>query len=305
VGPSLPRPRHLLVTDVAAEGLDLQRAARVIHYDLPWTPMRLEQREGRAVRLGSAHSAVDVVRPTPPPELEREVGVGDALRRKARLPGLAGFGAAGRGLWRWRTELGERLGGEDGMQGVALVEGTTSGVLAGVTIQAEIGRPAGATILGSAIVWVGDDGRWTEDPEVVTTRLSEALASRKVTADSLRLRRALGLIAPPVRARLATVAGRRWSIPAASPPVRLVAARLVEIIADTARQRDARRLARLEALLAFVSRGHTAGEAMLLERMSGMDGEQLERMAIRVPPPDPPWSAAAPSLTGLLIFGPA
>ncbi|MGH7525289.1 MAG: helicase-related protein, partial [Gemmatimonadales bacterium] len=52
--------RHLVVTDVAAEGLDLQRAARVIHYDLPWTPMRLEQREGRAVRLGSRHRSVEV-----------------------------------------------------------------------------------------------------------------------------------------------------------------------------------------------------------------------------------------------------
>ncbi|HEX2249705.1 MAG TPA: DEAD/DEAH box helicase, partial [Gemmatimonadales bacterium] len=39
-------PAHLIVTDVAAEGLDLQRAARVVHYDLPWTPMRMSQREG-------------------------------------------------------------------------------------------------------------------------------------------------------------------------------------------------------------------------------------------------------------------
>ena len=78
-GPGAPesRPssvRHLLVTDVAAEGLDLQRAARVVHYDLPWTPMRLEQREGRAVRLGSHHPTVDIVRFAPPPPLERALG---------------------------------------------------------------------------------------------------------------------------------------------------------------------------------------------------------------------------------------
>ena len=63
-----PRPpvRHLVATDVAAEGLDLQRAARVVHYDLPWTPMRLEQREGRALRLGSLHPMVEVVTLSPP-----------------------------------------------------------------------------------------------------------------------------------------------------------------------------------------------------------------------------------------------
>jgi hypothetical protein len=40
-------PRHLLTTDVAAEGVDLGRAERVVHYDLPWTDARMAQREGR------------------------------------------------------------------------------------------------------------------------------------------------------------------------------------------------------------------------------------------------------------------
>ena len=53
---SLLAPQHLIVSDVAAEGLDLQRAARIVHYDLPWNPMRLEQREGRSIRLGSEYS---------------------------------------------------------------------------------------------------------------------------------------------------------------------------------------------------------------------------------------------------------
>src|SRR6266545_2292720 len=63
-------PRHLVATDVAAEGLDLQRAERVIHYDLPWTPARLEQREGRARRAGGAHREVEAVRFEPPPAVE-------------------------------------------------------------------------------------------------------------------------------------------------------------------------------------------------------------------------------------------
>ena len=46
-------PDLLLASDVAAEGLNLRRASRIIHYDLPWTAVRLEQRDGRAIRQGS------------------------------------------------------------------------------------------------------------------------------------------------------------------------------------------------------------------------------------------------------------
>ncbi|MBU1098116.1 MAG: DISARM system SNF2-like helicase DrmD [Bacteroidetes bacterium] len=43
----------LLVTDVASEGINLQNNCRyVIHYEIPWNPMRLEQRNGRVDRFG-------------------------------------------------------------------------------------------------------------------------------------------------------------------------------------------------------------------------------------------------------------
>ena len=45
--------RVLLATDVAAEGVNLQEACRlVVHVELPWSPARLEQRNGRIDRLG-------------------------------------------------------------------------------------------------------------------------------------------------------------------------------------------------------------------------------------------------------------
>jgi superfamily II DNA or RNA helicase len=45
--------RLLLATDVAAEGLNLQRRCRlVVSLELPWTPSRLEQRIGRVDRIG-------------------------------------------------------------------------------------------------------------------------------------------------------------------------------------------------------------------------------------------------------------
>jgi len=45
--------RILLVTDAASEGIDLQNYChRLIHYEIPWNPARLEQRNGRVDRHG-------------------------------------------------------------------------------------------------------------------------------------------------------------------------------------------------------------------------------------------------------------
>ena len=47
------RPRILIATDCLSEGINLQAwFTAVLHYDLPWNPNRLEQREGRVDRFG-------------------------------------------------------------------------------------------------------------------------------------------------------------------------------------------------------------------------------------------------------------
>jgi superfamily II DNA or RNA helicase len=47
--------RVLVATDAAGEGLNLQRAARhLLHWDIPWNPGRMEQRNGRLDRHGQA-----------------------------------------------------------------------------------------------------------------------------------------------------------------------------------------------------------------------------------------------------------
>ncbi|MEZ4437171.1 MAG: DISARM system SNF2-like helicase DrmD [bacterium] len=49
--------RVLLATDAASEGLNLQATARyVLHYEVPWNPARLEQRNGRLDRHGQARN---------------------------------------------------------------------------------------------------------------------------------------------------------------------------------------------------------------------------------------------------------
>ncbi|MRS05187.1 hypothetical protein EG832_18535, partial [bacterium] len=49
--------RILIATEVAAEGLNLQNSCRyVIHQEIPWNPMRLEQRNGRVDRHGQSRN---------------------------------------------------------------------------------------------------------------------------------------------------------------------------------------------------------------------------------------------------------
>lgn len=57
------RPRVLVATDCLSEGINLQdKFTAVIHYDLPWNPNRLEQREGRVDRFGQTAPVVKAIR---------------------------------------------------------------------------------------------------------------------------------------------------------------------------------------------------------------------------------------------------
>lgn len=51
----------LLCTDAAAEGLNFQFCGALVNYDLPWNPMRVEQRIGRIDRLGQQHPTIRIV----------------------------------------------------------------------------------------------------------------------------------------------------------------------------------------------------------------------------------------------------
>ena len=51
----------LVCTDAAAEGLNLQTADLLINFDLPWNPMKVEQRVGRIDRIGQKYDTVYVL----------------------------------------------------------------------------------------------------------------------------------------------------------------------------------------------------------------------------------------------------
>ncbi|MEA2723166.1 MAG: hypothetical protein QOH59_937, partial [Gemmatimonadales bacterium] len=297
-----PGPRHLVVTDVAAEGLDLQRAARVVHYDLPWTPMRLEQREGRAVRLGSRHSEVEVVRFAPVPILERSLHLEAILARKAKLPATAGLGVGGRHIWRWRTELAERYGGSDEAAGLAQVHSPHCGLLAGFAFYSA-SNPRER--LSSTLGWLETGGRWTEAPEVIADRLSGAAAqTERRSVDPERLSEYLTLLAPLIHKRLSLTSGRRWLSPDPTPATRQVAARLRQLIGQAARLRHHDSLRELELMLGFVAGGHTAGEEMLLERLVGAPTPELTSRLTRVTPAQTGWQGTEVLLSGLIVFSP-
>ena len=46
------RAQVLVATEAGGEGINLQFCNQVINFDLPWNPMRVEQRIGRVHRLG-------------------------------------------------------------------------------------------------------------------------------------------------------------------------------------------------------------------------------------------------------------
>lgn len=59
--PEQSNVRILLATDAASEGLDLQNyCSKLIHYEIPWNPNRMEQRNGRVDRHGQKADQVGI-----------------------------------------------------------------------------------------------------------------------------------------------------------------------------------------------------------------------------------------------------
>ena len=53
--------KFLVCTDAAAEGLNFQFCGLLVNYDLPWNPMKVEQRIGRIDRIGQKYQVIRVL----------------------------------------------------------------------------------------------------------------------------------------------------------------------------------------------------------------------------------------------------
>ncbi len=272
-------PRILVATDVAAEGLDLQRAQRVVHYDLPWTAVRLDQRAGRAVRLGSRHAGVEIVTLLPPVVLETRLRLLARLARKRPLPARLGLGPAPEPVWRWRSALAARFDDEP-CTGAAFVEGDPDADL--VCVELRAGERVVSTF---ALARVAGEG-WTGDHQIVDLILERAHRGRARAPDPAAVARVLAAAQRQVRAALLGASGALWRIRPLQGPVRMALRRIQSYAREAILRRDRTALALADRGIAFLRRGQTAGERFLAERLGEPDGARLADLLATAPRPD-------------------
>jgi len=243
----------LIATDLLSEGLNLQDAVRVIHYDLPWSPARLAQRVGRIDRAGSPHERIETVTFLPPQPLADALAMERRLVAKRRTQSRAG---AGPRAFDWC----------DGLYGLAARAGppATPGACGAVAAA----EPAVVLVvrLGRLVegVVVTDTGA-RADPARATRLLERAAVAEPAPFDRAVLERAIRRAAPLVRSRLAALEDARWRTAQRDRLSR----RLIPWVLAAARRAAARRrhadLARLDGLVSRLALGMTAGEELLLE----------------------------------------
>lgn len=270
----VPKPWLLIASDVAAEGLNLQGASRVVHYDLPWTAVRLDQRDGRAIRMGSTNQSVEVVRFEPPPPLEQRLALVATISRKATLPTILGP---------HRPGLGPTT--EAAVPGWAAVRGECPAQLAAVSL---------GTASRLVLARVGD-AAWTADSSVVDGLVERA---RKAVPSPcpVDLTPILTSLARAVGDHLSTVALGSTARNAAA--VRALATRGAEL--RRSRRRD--ELALVGAVHRLLGRGHSAGEQAVVRRMTS--DPVAFHQAVLLGQATPPSQWPTPTLLALVVFEP-
>jgi superfamily II DNA or RNA helicase len=248
------RTDTLVATDLLSEGLNLQDARRVVHYDLPWSPARLSQRVGRIDRLDSTHQCIETVTFLPPAPLADAIAIEERLAAKSRAQIVAG--SAGSLDWCDRLDAIAQLADTPAPSGAC----------------AAVSSPHAATVL---VVRIGAlveaiavrDGQAIADPVGATEFLEEACRGTPVPGDAAGLNRAILAAAPLVRARLNAVQDSRWRAADRDQLARRLIPWVLSAARRAARRGDSRRLDTLDAVVSRLARGMTAGEELLLNEV--------------------------------------
>lgn len=251
----------LIATDLLSEGLNLQDADAVVHYDLPWTPLRLAQRVGRAARLGSTHERVGVWWFRPSPVLERPLALGRRLHQK--LAGQLRLGAATSsdvgcarvlgGLFDWRSRFAAAAVHLPQRPHYAVVR-------AGPGAACVLRWTVGASQMLQLVVLAGTPPAPVRDEcaaAAVVRRLAAAPASAAAPPPDL-----LESLLRVVRTRLADHA--RGPV---DEDTRRLARHIVRLAGTAARARDAAALNLLDQALDRLVEGITAGPLRTLDRL--------------------------------------
>ncbi|MEO8200198.1 MAG: DEAD/DEAH box helicase [Gemmatimonadota bacterium] len=300
-------PRVLVTTDVAAEGLDLQGASRVIHYDLPWTPVRMDQRNGRSRRLGSSHSTVEVVRFDPYPPLEHRLAQLGILARKRKLPRKAGIDRHGARTWLWRSRIAMQYsgGGETSRSGASgarwcSIPAPFAGAIAGFEILALTRH--GAQRVASVLGCLDHEGTWSQEPALIEHRMEFAATATWCEGPADGRVGALELLAPVIRTRMEELRHLHWVPPYRSQQATGLIERLNRLAVAMTRARDQRGLRSIEAGIRFVTRGHSAGEFLLADALAALPDDRLIQRLAAIPAPDVEPGTLYPRLSGLVLF---
>ena len=303
--PAAVGPAILITTDVSAEGLDLQQAARVVHYDLPWTAVRIDQRNGRALRLGSRHESVEVIRFELPGPIEQRMGQLGAIARKRRLPGKTGIDAQGARAWRWREDIAARFGAGTGSRGPQScgILSPGQGILAGFSLYTDDG--AGVRRKVSTVVGFADsDGKWSEEPQLVTRLMDLAVTAAPGNARCPADQKGLAAVAEVIRQRLALLQQAQWSRHLSPLQSRMIA-RLNRLAARAVHARKVPLLASIDRGISFVRRGHTAGEELWLERLLPLPDAALLEAIRRCSEAERTTPSSYSELLGVVVFTPS
>jgi Helicase conserved C-terminal domain/SNF2-related domain len=262
-------PDVLVATDVAAEGLDLQAAGRIAHIDLPWTAVRLAQREGRLLRVGQRHADVEIVVRTPAPAIESALEPVARIRRKRALAD---------------TWLNGSLNGHEehvaaappGVPVAILTDGEPGAWL--VALRCRRDGCSGVQLL------VNDGAGWMDGAAVF-----DAIRPGTFGADRADMSNVDNSIVADITAEAAAMARRRLGQAESASPPRLMR-RIHALARPAAMRRDGVVLARLDRLLRFATSvsAPALGRQLLLGRLAECTDRELVQALVPEPRPRGP-----------------
>lgn len=294
----IPRPRVLLATDVAAEGLDLPLVTRVVHYDLPWTAVRLEQRTGRAFRLGSRHASVEVIRFLPPVALESELRREETLARKETLPDLLGLSDTGDAPWRLRARIAFAWTDWPSEEGTAVVGAQGGGFIGCVRIRFSDG-------VSEDFLLARRNGEWVREPAELAGLLETGRIGSALVGHNPRvLSGALAHIATATRQRLRALRSGTVVPARRTPGFAALRKHLALLGRDASRRRDHKVLTLAHRGLRWLRRGHTAGESLRMQQWSRLSAPELGRALSSLSDPGATATVASVELAALLVQSP-
>ncbi len=293
----------LVATDVASEGMNLQDAAAVVNYDLPWNPVRVMQRVGRIDRLHSPHDTVRVAHVIPGGGLSALCGVLEVLRSKldsaAPFPGAEPDPLAS--LW-WldagspepealEREAWRRVAPFESRERWRMLIGPCVRRGGAPLIGAGVARDGGGPQAGALLALEWPDGRRIPLPYIVTAghaprpdadafaRIAgRALAAEPIPAQASQFTELLAAVLPDARRRLVDISAARQPA-GAGPGRRAVIEQLRSYAARLHRTRGS--LLHVERALAELGTDLPAGLDRLIGRIA-TDTASPDELARRV-----------------------